>query len=102
MNNEAISMREPEHSSAQTEQPLAGAFDFGGTGVRIHATFNADSIVLGLGNPGDGATLLEIELNGQFIVVSCNRPDGSSEWDRITNNKTGITGWVVACFIVPQ
>ncbi|MBV9060922.1 MAG: hypothetical protein JOZ09_17475 [Pseudonocardiales bacterium] len=102
MSNEVISTREPKQSSAQVEQSSAGAFDFGATGVRIHATFNADSTVLGEGNPGDGATLLEVELNGQFIVVSCNRPDGSSEWDKVTNNKTGITGWVVACFIVPQ
>jgi hypothetical protein len=49
MNNEAISMREPEHSSAQTEQPLAGAFDFGGTGVRIHATLTRIPLFLGWG-----------------------------------------------------
>lgn len=102
MSNEGSFTGKPEQSSVQAEQSTAGAFDFGATGVRIHSTFNADSTVLGEGNPGDGATLLEVELNGQFIVVSCNRPDGSSEWDRIANKKTGITGWVVACFIVPQ
>lgn len=102
MSNETISARESEQSSAKTRQPAAGSFDFGDTGVRIHADHNLDSTVLGEGNPGDGATLLEVELNGQFVVVSCNRPDGSSEWDKVTNDKTGVTGWVVACFIVPR
>ncbi len=93
---------EPMQAPAQTEGSLAGGFDFGVSGVRIHAAPNLDSTILGEGNPGDGATLLQVELNGQFVVVSCNRPDGSSEWDKIRNDKTGVTGWVVACFIVTQ
>ena len=71
--------------SQESKKPLVGqgGCDFRGAGIRIHRDPDISSTVLGEGNPGDGATILGV----------------SGEWVEITDDRTGITGWVLLRFI---
>ncbi|MGH3826485.1 MAG: hypothetical protein ACRDQX_04825 [Pseudonocardiaceae bacterium] len=82
-------------SQAANEAKLATiSCDFNASGVRIHTEKSTESTTLEEGNPGDGVALHSIEA-GEFVNASCGSTD---VWDNITDNHTGVTGWVLDCF----
>lgn len=70
--------------------------DFVEPGIRIRSDAHTSAPVRGLGSPGHRATVHE-RTPGQNIV--CPGGQSSNEWARITDRRTGITGYVSACYL---
>ncbi|WP_158843587.1 hypothetical protein [Saccharothrix deserti] len=70
--------------------------DFKEPGVRIRTRPRLDATVVGLGNPGDRAGVIQA-VEGD--AVTC--PDGSrtTEWRELANSRTGVTGFVSICYV---
>ncbi|MFF4802355.1 hypothetical protein ACWDCB_08055 [Streptomyces sp. NPDC001178] len=72
--------------------------DFNSTGVRIHQQPTLGSGVNGLGNPGDGLTVHSYTI-GDWVQDCGNGIGQTYAWDYITDNRTGVSGYVVSCYV---
>lgn len=70
--------------------------DFRVEAVRIHAEPSSPSTVVGLGNPGDRVKIHE-RVPGD--AVTCADGATTTEWARVTDRGTQVSGYVAQCYI---
>lgn len=71
--------------------------DFRPPVVPIHAESNDLSPVVGLGNPGDHAAVLD-HASGQ--AATCPNGSTTTDWAHVTDEHTRTSGYVAACDLV--
>ncbi|MFD0919017.1 SH3 domain-containing protein [Saccharopolyspora rosea] len=70
--------------------------DFSEPGIRIRSAPGTAAAVRGTGNPGD-----RIRVRGRSAgpAVTCPNGSANSEWVEITDRRTGVSGFVSACYL---